>query len=115
MDRRCFLTSLAATAVCRASAQRPALQEAGPFTPSEGLNNPIGEGKGIHPGRVVWMRDANATSWDGKTGYWWDDANTDQRVVNNMVSRTLLELTGQRNEKQAWDALFRCRASDQQP
>lgn len=108
MDRRCFLTSLAAaTAVCRAPAQRPAAQQAEPFAPSEGLNNPIGEGKGIYPGRVVWMRDANSTSWDGKTGFWWDDANTDQRVVNRMMSRMLLELTGRKNEKQAWDALFR--------
>jgi hypothetical protein len=109
MDRRCFLTSLAAAAapqLCPAQ-QRGGVPQGEPFKPSEDLNSPIGEGKGIHPGRVVWTRDPDSTSWDGKTGFWWEDANTDQRVVNRMTSRLLLELTGQKNEKQAWDALFR--------
>jgi uncharacterized protein (DUF362 family) len=78
-----------------------------PFKPSEAVNQPIGEGKGIFPGRVVWVRDASATSWDGVTGHWWDDANTNQKVVHAMASRMVLNLTGRKNEKQAWDALFR--------
>jgi hypothetical protein len=80
---------------------------AGPFEPSEGVNHPLGEGKGIYPGRVVWVRDAKAATWDGKTGFWWDDASTDARAVGRMTSTVLLELTGRKNEKQAWDALFR--------
>src|SRR5512133_30122 len=48
-----------------------------PFQPSEGLNAPMGEAKGIYPGRVAWVRDPDATSWDGTHGKWWDDANTD--------------------------------------
>ena len=108
MDRRCFLTSLAAaTSVHLASAQQRAMSQVEPFKPSEGLNSPIGAGKGINPGRVVWLRDADSTSWDGKTGFWWDDANTNQRIVDRMTSRLLLLLTGQKNDKQAWDALFR--------
>ena len=78
-----------------------------PFKPSEGANHPLGEGKGIHPGRVVWVRDASATSWDGVTGHWWDDAYTNQKVVHGMISRLLRDLTGRKNDKQAWDALFR--------
>ncbi|MCC7173970.1 MAG: DUF362 domain-containing protein [Bryobacterales bacterium] len=77
------------------------------FKPSEGVNNPFGEGIGIHPGRVAWVRDPSATSWDGSTGRWWDDANTDQKAVARMTSRVLLDLTGRKTEKQAWDALFR--------
>jgi hypothetical protein len=78
-----------------------------PFKPSDEPNNPIGESHGIRPGRVAWVRDANATRWDGSTGYWWDDACTDQKCVDRMTTRVLLDLTGQKNEKQAWDALFR--------
>jgi hypothetical protein len=78
-----------------------------PFKPSEPPNSPMGEGKGIHPGRVVWMRDPDATKWDGQQGYWWEDANTDQAAVNRMVSRALQELTGARSDRQAWEALFR--------
>jgi len=78
-----------------------------PFKPVDEANTPIGAAKGIHPGRVVWARDAKATSWDGATGHWWDDAYTDQKAVHQMTSRVALELTGQKNEKQAWDALFR--------
>jgi len=78
-----------------------------PFKPSEAVNSPIGAGKGIFPGRVVWVRDAKATSWDGTAGRWWDDANTDQKAVNGIASRLVQNLTGKKSDKQAWDALFR--------
>jgi hypothetical protein len=67
----------------------------------------MGVAKGIHPGRVVWVHDENATSWDGSTGNWWDDKNTDPKAVDMMVSSTLKGLTGQADDAQAWDALFR--------
>ena len=51
-----------------------AAQEA--FVPSDAPNAPIGVGKGIFPGRVVWAHEPDAARWDGKTGDWWDDANT---------------------------------------
>jgi hypothetical protein len=80
---------------------------ADPFKPTDEANSPVGVAKGIHPGRVVWVRDAKATSWDGATGHWWDDANTDQKVVNGLTSKLVQNLTGKKNDKQAWDALFR--------
>jgi hypothetical protein len=43
---------------------------------AEPPNSPIGVAKGIYPGRVVWIRDPVATSWDGATGAWWEDDNT---------------------------------------
>ena len=118
MHRRCFLKSLAAAPAAglvhlplvmpwEAMAQQRGGPQPEPFKPSEEANHPVGVGKGIHPGRVVWVRDRSATSWDGTTGHWWDDAFTDQKVVNRMTSRLLLDLTGRKNEKQAWDALFR--------
>ena len=117
MLRRCFLRSLAAVPAAglvsvplawrEAIAQRRGgMPPAEPFKPEE-ANSPIGEGKGIHPGRVVWTRDAKATTWDGTTGFWWDDAYNNQKLVDGMNSRLLQGLTGSKNDKQAWDALFR--------
>ena len=90
-----------------AGAQQRLNAQADPFKPSEPANSPIGVGKGINPGRVVWAHDPDSTSWDGTTGNWWDDANTDQRVVNDMLSKSITGLTGEKTEKAAWAALFR--------
>ncbi|HCO93612.1 MAG TPA: hypothetical protein DIU00_06635 [Phycisphaerales bacterium] len=77
------------------------------FTPTEPPNNPMGVAKGIHPGRVVWTHEPAATSWDGQTGAWWDDDNTNQGVVDYMVSKTIKTLTAEPSDAQAWDALFK--------
>jgi hypothetical protein len=69
-------------------------------------NAPLGQGKGIFPGRVVWVRDPAATTWDGTTGFWWEDTNSHQAVIDRMVSRSLQALTGKKSDKQAWDDLF---------
>ncbi len=73
------------------------------FTPNE----PIGEGKGIHPGRVTWIRDERATTWDGMRGLWWGSNGIDQEALDNMYTRSLLSLTGAKNIEKAWDRLFR--------
>jgi len=52
-------------------------------------NDPIGTARGVHPGRVVWIHDPDATDWDGSTGYWWDDDYTNQTVVDDMMSRAI--------------------------
>ncbi|HSV99134.1 MAG TPA: right-handed parallel beta-helix repeat-containing protein [Sedimentisphaerales bacterium] len=77
------------------------------FVPSESPNNPIGVGQGIHPGRVVWVHEPEATSWDGVIGAWWDDEHVNQQVVDSMVSQSLRTLTGESSDKAAWDSLFR--------
>jgi len=77
------------------------------FSPSESANSPMGTAKGIYPGRVVWIRDPDATSWDEQNGSWWDDNNTDQSKVDTMISKSLRQLTGQSSDSQAWDALFK--------
>jgi hypothetical protein len=83
------------------------MPQAEPFKPTDAPNSPMGVAKGIHPGRVVWVQDAKSTSWDGTTGHWWDDANTNEKVVQGMTSRMVRDLMGSKNDKQAWDALFR--------
>ncbi len=77
------------------------------FVPSDLPNSPMGTAKGIFPGRVVWMWDSNATSWNGKTGYWWEDKNTNQEAVDSMLSKSLRSLSGKSSDAEAWDALFK--------
>ena len=55
----------------------------------------------------MWVRDAKAANWDGSTGNWWDEGNTDQKIVDAMMSATIQGLTGESSDAQAWDALFR--------
>ncbi len=69
-------------------------------------NNPVGMAKGIYPGRVVWIHDPGVASWDGETGNWWDENITSQAETDKMLSRSLIELTGEKSEKKAWTALF---------
>ncbi|MGQ9648795.1 MAG: hypothetical protein ACUVXJ_01645 [Phycisphaerae bacterium] len=58
-------------------------------------NVPIGEAKGIFPGRVVWVHDPDATDWAGPGyGHWWEPAHTNQAVVDAMMSRAIRSLTG---------------------
>jgi len=79
----------------------------GTFTPADPCNSPMGAARGINPGRVVWVYDPNATSWDGATGYWSTDDNTDPAVVSNMVSKAVRWLSGESTDADAWDALFK--------
>ena len=76
------------------------------FQPSDAPNTPMGEGKGIFPGRVVWSYNPNATNWDGKTGFWWSDQNINAAVVEKMMSETIQKLTGTDQDVLAWDSLF---------
>ena len=77
------------------------------FVPSDPPNSPMGVARGIFPGRVVWMWDSTATTWDGSTGNWWDDNATHQSIVDSMLTESLLSLTGKSSEAAAWDTLFR--------
>jgi hypothetical protein len=61
---------------------------------------------GIHRGRVAWAHEPKVTKWDGKTGNWWDDENTDPRLIDEMVSGSLQMLAGERNDRDSWRALF---------
>lgn len=73
------------------------------FTP----NDPIGTPRGIYPGRVTFVRDANVARWDGKTGRWWDEGNIDTLVLHNMYDSSLCALTGAKNARKAWDKIFK--------
>ena len=81
--------------------------KAAPFVPSDLANMPIGEGKGINPGRVVWIYDPDLTDWDGYSGHWWDDSHTNPNVALDMMARAIRDLTGIEDSIEAWDAIFR--------
>ncbi len=76
------------------------------FVPSDSPNTPMGVPRGIYPGRVVWMWDSTAARWNGTSGYWWSESNTNQAVVDSMLSRSLRALTGKSTDAASWDALF---------
>jgi hypothetical protein len=75
--------------------------------PVEGPNVPVGKGKGVNPGRVAWVYNPDATSWDGKTGRWWSDHNTNQEVVDSMVDQAIALLTGNDDLEDAYNEIFR--------
>jgi len=70
-------------------------------------NIPVGEAKGIFPGRVFWGHNPRIASWDGTTGFWWEERFNDQKESDKLLSQTITGLTHQKNEKRSWDALFR--------
>ena len=101
-------------------------EEATWATPATPENSPIGVARGVQPGRVTWVRDANVTSWafpgcdqggftstwNGETGiapygYWYESDNIDQTVVDQMVSDSVEGLAGESTEADAWDAMIR--------
>jgi len=71
-------------------------------------NSPIGTAKGIHPGRVVWVHEPDATDWQGPgSGHWWESSHTNQAVVDEMMSRAIRGLSGESSDTAAWDGLFK--------
>jgi hypothetical protein len=80
-------------------------QAGGPWGP----HGPMGEAKGIYPGRVVWVHDPDATDWAGfnSSKHWWQDDCTDLAVVERMVSQAIRGVAGRNDDAAAWDAIFR--------
>ena len=81
--------------------------------PEDGPNRPIGEAKGIFPGRVVWVWNPDATNEkfehnDFDTYDWFISAhNNNEAVIGKMLRDGVLKLTGKQDVKEAWDAMFR--------
>ncbi|MFN0165995.1 MAG: DUF362 domain-containing protein [Bryobacteraceae bacterium] len=71
-------------------------------------NEPIGVGKGLHPGRVVWTHNAKAARWGGSgDGHWWDSNQTNETAVDSMMSGAIRQLSGESSDSGAWDALIK--------
>ena len=75
-------------------------------------NQPVGEARGLFPGRVVWVHDENATNeyyvpTRGSSDYWYSNDNVDEEVVKEMLSVAIKKYGGTEDIKAAWDAIFR--------
>jgi hypothetical protein len=66
---------------------------------------PMGVGTGASPGRVVWVWNPNATEKD-LTGYWWEQQNNNQDVIDQMVSTGIRGYTSAATDAEAWDIIF---------
>ena len=69
-------------------------------------NVPKGVARGFFPGRVAWGHNPNIASWDGKTGFWWDDKFNNQNETDKLFSQTLSLLTNENTDKKSWEFLF---------
>ena len=70
-------------------------------------NEPIGIGRGIHPGRVAWIHAPGVAQWDGKTGLWVEDRWNCQDKTDAMIREAVVQVTGEATAKKAWQALFK--------
>jgi hypothetical protein len=82
-----------------------------PFVDPLGPNKPLGEAKGTNPGRVVWAFNPLATNPDC-VPYEYGDGyfmpfNSDQEIINQMLSESLQLLLNKQADEDAWDEIFR--------
>jgi hypothetical protein len=69
----------------------------------------MGEGVGIHPGRVVWVHNKNATNHDFTNSVndpYYAFKNNDPVVIKSMFDEAILKLTSEKNLANAWDGIF---------
>ena len=101
----CLITVAIVGMVSWAGRPEPLAMVQGPWGP----HGPIGEARGIHPGRVVWVHDPNATDWEGynSTQHWWENERTNLAVVERMLSQAIRGVAGKDSDAAAWDAIFR--------
>ncbi len=101
----CLITVAIVAVASRAGRPEQLTLAQGPWGP----HGPIGEGKGIHPGRVVWVHDPNATDWEGYSSseHWWQNERTNLEVGERMVAQAIRGVAGIDSDADAWEAIFR--------
>jgi hypothetical protein len=82
-------------------------------------NDPIGTATGIFPGRVVWMwnpdaTNENCTNTSNNNGFidldddaWFMEKNNNVPVIDSMVMKLVIALTGATGNAEAWDLVFK--------
>lgn len=78
----------------------------GQFEPVDKPNSPMGNAKGIYPGRVSWAFDPLAAVWDNETGLHSDASCNSQTRIYDMMKECVISLTHQSDLKEAWEELF---------
>lgn len=81
--------------------------------PEEGPNQPVGEAKGIFPGRVVWVWNPDATNekfehndFDNYS-FFPSPQNNNSEVIGKMFRDGVMKLAGKKDIKKSWDAIFK--------
>ncbi len=68
---------------------------------------PIGQPKGVSPGRVVWVHDPGVVAWRGQEdGYWWQGEKVSFDGVAKMLCEAICRLADANSLKEAWQKLF---------
>jgi len=74
-------------------------------------NEPMGEAKGIFPGRVVWVHNPDATNENcdpmEQGNSYFEPKNNNQDVIDQMLSQAIQSITGKTSDSEAWDAIFK--------
>jgi hypothetical protein len=74
-------------------------------------NQPMGEEKGVFPGRVVWVHDPDATNEDCNPGQagdgWFLNKNNNQSVIDAMLDTAVRTISGETDIGDAWEMIFR--------
>jgi hypothetical protein len=74
-------------------------------------NQPMGEAKGVFPGRVVWVHDPDATDETcnpfEQSDAWYLNSNNNQNVIDAMLDTAVMALSEQSTVADAWDSFFR--------
>lgn len=106
---------VSSAAFISSSVAKSAAEIKGDFPPNE----PIGVAQGVFPGRVVWMRNANATNEsctnnsnnngmiDAGDDAWFMAHNNNMAVIDSMIHKSLLAVSGAETDASAWDLIFR--------
>jgi hypothetical protein len=76
----------------------------------DGVNNPMGVGFGIFPGRVVWEWNTAATNEKclntSLTDCFFTAKNNNQDTINRMLNNSIKKLSGKTSVKEGWNAIF---------
>lgn len=102
-----YYFTLSSTNDVSASATNFFASSSASFEPTDPANSPMGTGKGINPGRVVWVYDSKLCDQGSSTGWWWEDNRTDPEVARQMMTQAIFNLTGIFDTVKAWDAIFK--------
>jgi len=88
-------------------------------TINQSANMPIGVAKGIYPGRVVWVHNPDATNEnctmlhndDGTANEdddgWFLNKNNNQNVIDEMLNKAVMEISGKIDMVSAWNEIFK--------
>ena len=78
------------------------------FAPTEPVNSPMGSAFGVKPGRVAWVYEPTATTWDGTTNSpgWWADTNTHPEVVAAMLRGAITATGAAGTTTESWSNIF---------